>query len=52
MRETCFLLSKFNFNARNFFTENGIIMPELFQILKYARFYVKEQLFMKIMLKT
>ena len=35
-----------------FFSENGKIMPELFQILKYARFYAKEQFFMKIMLKT
>ena len=34
------------------FTENGNIMPELFQILKYARSYAKEQFFMKIMLKA
>ena len=27
-------------------------MPELWQILKYARFYAKEQFFMKIMLKA
>ena len=35
-----------------FFTENGKIMLELFQILKYARFYANKQFFMKIMLKT
>ena len=39
-------------SAQIFFSENGKIMPELFQILKYARFYAKEQFFMKIMLKT
>ena len=33
-------------------TENGKIMPELFQILKYATFYAEEQFFMKIMLKA
>ena len=34
------------------FTENDKIMPEFFQILKYARFYAKEQFSMKIMLKA
>ena len=53
IRETCFLLSKFNFRARIFFfNENDKILPELFQLLKYARFYAKEQFFMKIMLKA
>ena len=33
-------------------TENGKIMPELFQILKYATFYAEEHFFMKIMLKA
>ena len=44
---------KIQFQSNNFFfTENGKIMPELFQILKYSSFYAKEQFFMKIMLKV
>ena len=35
-----------------FFTENCKIMPELFQILNYAKIYVKEQFFMNILLKV
>ena len=44
---------KIQFQSKNFFfNENDTILPELFQILKYARFYAKEQFFMKIMLKA
>ena len=51
MRETFFLRK--NFRARIFFfTENCKIMPELFQILNYAKIYVKEQFFMNILLKV
>ena len=31
-----------------FFTKNGNVMPELFHVLKYARFYAKEQFFLRI----
>ena len=43
---------KIQFQHEKCFTENGKIMPELFQILKYATFYAKEPFLMKIMLKA
>ena len=51
-----FSTSKTQSQRKNFFTENCKIMPELFQILNYAKFYVKKlklklQFSMKVMLK-